>query len=184
MTTYQIPTGLAGAAMVTGFLFAGYPAVAKADQWELRTATTEVPGTREIEAGDLEKGIRVSQFAFTSIPYNRKPDILTNLCVAYILKRDAENATQYCDQAVERGGGNTAYNNRGVLRALQGDYQKALEDFRHAARLACKDGCDMSVKDQRDTPTHVAKRNLGRAETKYAAIVRQEDSAMAARADQ
>ncbi len=60
---------------------------------------------------------------------------LTNLCTAYVVTRQFEKAGPVCDRAVEAKGDyvGTAYNSRGVLRALQGDYFAAMEDFEKAS---------------------------------------------------
>ncbi len=59
----------------------------------------------------------------------------TNLCTAYIVTRQFDKAGPACDRAVEANGDyvGTAYNSRGVLRALQGDYFAAMEDFEEAS---------------------------------------------------
>ena len=51
-TMYSIITGL--------ILMTSYQAPASAEPWELRTATEEVQGTRDIEAGRLDKGMGVA----------------------------------------------------------------------------------------------------------------------------
>ncbi len=67
---------------------------------------------------------------------NRFSDIqFTNLCTAYIVTRQFDKAAPVCDRAVAANGDyvGTAYNSRGVLRALQGDYFAAMEDFEEAS---------------------------------------------------
>lgn len=61
---------------------------------------------------------------------------LTNLCTAYVLKRDIELATDACDKAVEANGEfvTTAFNSRGVLNALKGDFVAAAADFEMARK--------------------------------------------------
>ncbi len=166
-----------------GFL-TGLPTAAVAETWEMRTDPYEAPGTRALESGDLQKAERISKRAIESERLHRKSAAFTNLCIISTMKREFESATEYCNEAVERGGGNVAYNNRGVLRFMQGDYEGAFQDLRHASRLLCSAGCDPSDGDQRDWPSSVAKRNLGRATEQYAAIIQQqEDVVQTARAD-
>lgn len=86
-------------------------------------------------------------------------ELANNLCVAYTLAKDFENALEACDQAVpastevlqaakanplisssvvKRAGarnGAIAYSNRGVLRAMTGDAAGARRDFQTAAAL-------------------------------------------------
>lgn len=59
---------------------------------------------------------------------------LTNLCTAYVATSQLEKATPVCDEAVEADGDfvGTAYNSRGVLNALKGDFVAALADFDRA----------------------------------------------------
>lgn len=59
---------------------------------------------------------------------------LTNLCTAYVATGKLDKATDACDRAVEADGEfvGTAFNSRGVLKALQGDYLAAMEDFEQA----------------------------------------------------
>lgn len=67
---------------------------------------------------------------------NRYSDIhYTNLCTAYVVTRQFEKAGPICDRAVDAEGDyvGTAYNSRGVLHALQGDYFAAMEDFKEAS---------------------------------------------------
>lgn len=70
---------------------------------------------------------------------SRDRDIrLTNLCTAYVVTGDLEKGHDICNQAVEANGQyvGVAYNSRGVLHALMGDYIAALADFDLAANKA------------------------------------------------
>ncbi len=60
---------------------------------------------------------------------------LTNLCTAYVLTGEYEKAVPVCDDAVAANGRfvGVAYNSRGVLHALRGDFITALDDFAKAA---------------------------------------------------
>ena len=59
---------------------------------------------------------------------------LTNLCTAYVATGQLDKAIDACDRAIEASGEfvGTAFNSRGVLKALQGDYIAAMEDFEQA----------------------------------------------------
>ena len=63
---------------------------------------------------------------------------LTNLCTAYVATSQLEKATPVCDQAVEANGDfvGAAYNSRGVLHSLKGNFIAALVDFEKAAGRA------------------------------------------------
>jgi tetratricopeptide (TPR) repeat protein len=68
---------------------------------------------------------------------NRDRDIrLTNLCTAYVVTGEYEKATKVCDEAVEENGDyvGVAFNSRGVLNAMLGDYISALADFEQAGK--------------------------------------------------
>lgn len=59
---------------------------------------------------------------------------LTNLCTAYVATGQLDKATPVCNEAVEANGEfvGTAYNSRGVLNSLKGDFIAALADFENA----------------------------------------------------
>ena len=167
-------------AIITGvFLMTAVQAPVAAESWELRTAAQEVRGTRDIEAGRLDEGIRVSKLYYTSTPLAHKAAILTNLCLAYTLKRSYEAAMEYCDRAVaHRRGGREAYNNRGVLHAILGNYAAATSDFRKAG---CLDDCPNNLAAKGNRRMDVAKRNLNRAEIKLASQEKQDQEFHAAK---
>ena len=148
---------------ITGLISMNFISLtAHAESWELRTATEEVKGTRDIEAGRLDKGIRVLEANYGTTPYRSKVAVLTNLCLAYTLKQDYKAAMTYCDRAVSRGiNTREAHNNRGVLHALVGDYASAIADFE---RADCRYGCPNSNNLTGGGRTMVARRNLRRAE--------------------
>jgi Flp pilus assembly protein TadD len=134
---------------------------ASAENWELRTAADEVKGTRDLEAGNIDKSIRVLERAYRSTPYDSKGAVLTNLCVAHALKRDFEMAMDYCNRAADRGkGSREAFNNRGVINAIQGNYTAAITDFEKAG---CLNECPDNLSNQGNDRMDVAQRNLGRA---------------------
>ena len=62
-----------------------------------------------------------------------KGSVLTTLCAAYLVKGDLAAASTTCEEAVGEGH-REAYNNRGVLRAVQGNFEGADHDFAHASR--------------------------------------------------
>ena len=139
---------------------------ASAESWELRTAAQEVNGTRDLEAGNVDKSIRILKRSYRSTPYDSKVAVLNNLCVAHALKRDFETAMDYCNQAADRGkGSREAFNNRGVLHAIQGNYTAAVTDFEKAG---CLSECPSELTNQGDDRMDVAQRNLGRAQNELA----------------
>ena len=183
----SIRSNIVFASVAALLIVSGQPSVSQAESWELSTAPEEVPGTRAIEAGDLDKGINISKSNLQSVPYRSKSAMLSNLCMSYTLKREYDTATEFCDRAINHpSAGRVAYNNRGVLRALQGDYEGAQEDFGKAAEGQClvKD-CSNSIGNNQEAPKSVAQRNLGRAEVQFAAIqAEKSENQQTARADQ
>lgn len=89
--------------IVSVLLSALISTAANAESWELRTAAQEVKGTRAIESGQLDKGIRILEANYGRTPYRHKVAVLTNLCLAYTVKRDYDTAMDYCNRAVARG---------------------------------------------------------------------------------
>jgi len=94
-----------------------------------RVAFNNVPGLEEIEAGDLEAGIKVLEDQLANIESERRCELLTTLCAAYIIDRSFDKAERACDKAMEINPTDAAYNNRGVVRAHKGDFAGAREDF-------------------------------------------------------
>ena len=87
----------------------------------------------------------------------------------------------FCDRAVaHRRGGRAAYNNRGVLHAILGNYRMATSDLEKAGCMkVCVD--NLPVKGDRDRPMAVAKRNLKRAQFQLALQEKQEKEFHAAK---
>lgn len=91
------------------------------------------------ESRNLEKGryeIAIERLERRLQTDTRDRDIkLTNLCTAYVVTGNYGNAAPVCDEAVALDGRfvGAAYNSRGVMNALTGDYIAALDDFGKAA---------------------------------------------------
>jgi len=100
-----------------------------AETVHFRVAFQNVPGSEEIEAGHLNAGIEVLEDELAINELESCGEILATLCAAYILNRSFDQAERACDMAIEINPSNAAYNNRGVLRAHQGDFVGAREDF-------------------------------------------------------
>ena len=171
--------------IATSFLTFALPSKAVAEGWELRTTAEEVPGTREIESGDIEKAIRISKVQLSHVSPQFKVAVLTNLCIGYILNKSFDQARNFCNQAVERPNEKTvSHNNRGVLNALQDDFEAATQDFDSAANAGCIGACSNAGSDSDDLPRPMARRNLGKAEGQMlAAEQRKSEEPVAARRD-
>ena len=113
------------------------PALAQ-QKFELILPTA--PGVSDIEDGRIDEGI--ARLEKSREVAHLKETVGITLCAAYVMNKDFERAETFCDRAVHANPplGNTwfgsnsdaAYNNRGVLRALQGDLESAVSDFRQA----------------------------------------------------
>ena len=100
-----------------------------ADVIPFRIAFENVPGVEEIEAGNIQAGIKVLEDQLEQIEPASSGDILATLCAAYIVNVSLDKAERACNKAVETNPSETAYNNRGVIRAFNGDFSGAREDF-------------------------------------------------------
>lgn len=110
---------------------------ASAEELVMSTITSDVPGTNEILDGNYSEGIRQSE-GYVNASYNlRKAAARNNLCVAYTALKQFEDATKWCDAAIEVGRRvSVTKNNRAVLAYLMGDYDfstQLLSEAREAA---------------------------------------------------
>ena len=153
-----------------------------AGSFEARMAAENVPGSAQIRQGNLDQGIKQLLQARKWGKHFPPGAVATNLCVAYIAKGDAESAESWCDRAVEENRHTgAARNNRGVLRAIRGNYESAVEDFREATRSRNYKQPARTIAPVRASQMHyrwmsrqIAGRNLARAEQRWAAA-RKED---------
>ncbi|MGI9221189.1 MAG: hypothetical protein ACR2QS_09160 [Woeseiaceae bacterium] len=166
MTISKLAISNARSAVVfAALLLASTPSIATAEAWELRTTPNAVPGTHEIEAGKIDKAIRLSNAWLPHVAKKERGSVLTNLCIGYTLKKEFDRAEAYCDQAVEQSSNKTvSYNNRGVLKALQGDYEGAVQDFAEASNAGCGDNCSNAAPKYSQHPRAIAMRNFDRGE--------------------
>jgi len=120
---------------------------AQAASYRLLTSYTEVDGTAALESGDIDTAITAFETALEYPQVKDRGAILNNLCVAFASRHDYDNALRVCEEAVAANCGKAsdhfnnrdfedaiAHNNRGVLRARQGDFDAALDDFDMASR--------------------------------------------------
>lgn len=134
---------------------------ATAEPWELRPAASDVPGTAQIEAGQIDDAIRVLTLELESNGGQTHLALIGNLCVAHAIKLEYVVAMRYCDRAVGQSSPSiTALNNRGVLRAVTGDYRGAIQDFQRAERM---DNCGQADDCDENSVQALVRRNLARA---------------------
>lgn len=98
--------------------------------YEVNVLRDEGSQWKNIENGNYDEAIRVLEERLQSKTKYRDVK-LTNLCTAYVLSGDFERATEICDKAVEANGTfvTSAFNSRGVLKALKEEYLAAAADF-------------------------------------------------------
>ena len=111
------------------------PVTSNAETYNFRVVYAEVPGFKEILAGNRTAAIEVLESRAKDSKAYHLPDELATLCALYVVSGKFAVAHDTCNRAVETDHSYTAYNNRGVLRAHLGDAAGALEDFEHARVL-------------------------------------------------
>ncbi|WP_439100381.1 tetratricopeptide repeat protein [Congregibacter sp.] len=128
---------------------------------ELKTSRVEVPGTREVESGEYRKGITMLETALERAKLTAdKAPVLVNLCVAHAAMGELERAAGYCEAAVDNGVDKAiAFNNRAVVKQLQGDLEASIEDLEKASLVS--------------PGNRVVQRNLDRALSSRASLVSQ-----------
>lgn len=125
---------------ITSIVLAGSLAVLTAlsgrtdadEVYPFRVAFEDLPGVDHLLAGDVARGIRILEQSLEAGTAD-EGDVLATLCGAYIRKNQLSSAERACADAIERSGTDTAYNNRGVLRAFRGDLEGARRDFSRAS---------------------------------------------------
>lgn len=100
-----------------------------AERFHFRVAFESVPGLEDIEAGDIQAGIKVLQYQLDRTKNKHSGELLSTLCAACIVSGSLEFAEHICNKAVAIAASEAAFNNRGVYRALTGDISGAGEDF-------------------------------------------------------
>ena len=137
--------------------------------WEMRTDPADTIARADIEQGLLDEAITDLVASYLVATPTQAGPILSDLCLAYILKKQYQAASQLCDLAVEQPEvSRDAYNNRGVLMALQGHYKAAIADFKNAS---CSLGCPANLRVEESSPDGVIERNLERAQFQLAAMM-------------
>jgi len=108
------------------------PGINRAEPLEFKVAMENLPGVDEVQAGQVDLGISMlvaQQGAPGSVTWQRT---IATLCGVYVLASHYKKAADACEAAVANDPGETAYNNRGVLRVHSGDLDGAFEDFEQA----------------------------------------------------
>lgn len=104
---------------------------AHAETYPFRVAFQDVPGAAELESGDVDLGIEILEGQIEQAGADIAA-VLATLCGAYVIDGSLSKAERICNRAVDQYPGETAYNNRGVLRVFNGDFRGAEADFQRA----------------------------------------------------
>lgn len=139
-----------------------------ADESYFRVVYADVPGVEELEAGNVEVGIKILNEQLGKAEQGSDSDIWATLCAAHIITLSLDRAKRPCNKAVETGPSYAALNNRGVFRAYRGDFPGAREDFNRARPLQLEAYLEeMATKDVRvvaDNNYHLINRVLARSD--------------------
>lgn len=116
---------------ITGFAIAVTVTAAFAAEPLVMQAMEEyVHGSDEIAKGEYEQAIVRSLSAVDRGGNKSRISAITNLCIAYTMTRQYEQATDYCDRAVDFGQYEwITLNNRAVLNYLKQDFQASVDDL-------------------------------------------------------
>ena len=114
------------------------PLAAVADsEFRMQAHPLDVDGKWELEHGQYDRAITLLEIgmARSSRTSHNRGALLTDLCFAYTAVGKYADANRMCDEAVQRSTEiGIAYNNRGVLHAVQGDVAAASVDFEVASQ--------------------------------------------------
>lgn len=147
-----------------------------ADGSYFRVVYAEVAGVEELEAGNVEVGIKMLEEQLDQAEQGNSSDIWATLCAARIVTLSLDQAERACNKAVETGPTYAALNNRGVFRAYRGDFPGAREDFDRARPLQLEAYLEeLTTKDVRvvaDNNFHLINRVLARRGQASAAIAK------------
>ena len=106
-----------------------------ADESRYRVLLEDVPGADEIEAGNIEAGIKILENQLIQVEQGNSGDIWSTICAAYIANLSLNKAERACTKAVDIDPTYHALNNRGVFRVYTGDLSGAREDFERVRPL-------------------------------------------------
>ena len=110
---------------------------ASAEELVMGTITADVAGTNDVLDGNYAEGIRKSHLYVDAASNVRRVAARTNLCIAYTATRQYEDATKWCDAAIEVGRRvSITKNNRAVLAYLMGNYDFSTELLSEAREAA------------------------------------------------
>jgi len=113
--------------IVAAALVLGNPSFA--NEYPFQVVYAEVPGASEVEAGNIQAGIRMLEDQLHQVDQENSGDVWATLCAAYIVNASLGKAELACTKAVETSPTYSAFNNRGVFRVFTGELTAARDDF-------------------------------------------------------
>ena len=134
MNKYQLPP-YARKNLLILLLTLALPSISNAEIYDFKVVYAEVPGTKEIRAGNHDAAIEILESRAKDANNYYVADELSTLCALFVVNGKLSAAHKTCHVAVETDQSHAAYNNRGVLRAHLGDVAGAMEDFERARVL-------------------------------------------------
>lgn len=111
------------------------PTAGLADAFEIRVAFANVPGTDQLESGDIAGGIRILEERQVDRLAPKYIDEMATLCAAYVVNNEFDEAEAPCNFSVRKFRTMISYVNRGALRANLGDFEAARQDFDYARSI-------------------------------------------------
>lgn len=112
------------------------PALAEDDRkFQSLLHETDLYGVEDVANGRYQRGIErlEKRVGGNSAPHKTRVPALIDLCAAYTMNKQFEQARQACDAAVDSGWySGYAYNNRGTYNIAIGNYEAAVRDFQAA----------------------------------------------------
>ena len=145
---------------------------------QLKVTIPDVSGAEQISQGQFAAGIARMEQQPATLKDDQRGALLIALCGAYTLVREFEKADPVCDRAVGQPYFRAmAYNNRGVLRAHQGDYDGARQDFKQAQAAPLRNSYqDVRLKQ---ATRRIVTRNAAYSQELWAAALQESESSVA-----
>lgn len=100
-----------------------------ADENGYRVMLERVPGADEIDAGEIQAGIRLLEEQLKIADSTNEGEIWSTLCAAFIISYSLDRAKNACNKAVAIAPTYYALNNRGVYHVYTGNLPAAKRDF-------------------------------------------------------
>ena len=145
-----------------------------AEEPKLQVTMPDIPGADVVEQGQFESGIARLKQRLGAESRAEAGARQIALCGAYVLSGNLNQAIGHCERAAAQPYlAPLAYNNRGVLRVWQGDYEGAREDFERSQSGGYQSYQNVRL---RKATRKIVKRNAEYSQHLWAASLRKADS--------